>query len=272
MYPFFNILGVQIPAYGSMMLLAALTAFGLTALQTYKSALWQDAFNYYFFALVGALSGAFLLHVAVTIPVVIARWDTLMAGLSFKEGFTVLAQSLTGFVFYGGLLGSIASMIIYSRVFKTPLLPYLDVFAPIVPVAHAIGRVGCFLGGCCYGIEVGHDHPLGVIYPAASLAAPPGQPLLAVQLIEAVLNLLIACVLFMIKKKKPAPGTLAAGYLMIYACSRFALEYFRGDLIRGVYHGVSTSQIISALLFISGAALLLFALKNKQTASPEHHD
>jgi phosphatidylglycerol:prolipoprotein diacylglycerol transferase len=200
-------------------------------------------------------------------PGLVADWSDFVAPLSFSGKLTVVAERLGGLVFYGGFIGAIILILIYSKRRRTPLLQYIDLIAPILPIGHAIGRIGCLLGGCCYGIEVAHSHPLAIIYPENSLSAPPGVPLLAMPLIESCCNLLIAGILFISGRKIRTPGRVTALYLLLYAPVRFILEFFRGDEVRGVYRGISTSQIISILLFAGGAVFFFIAPKLKDLAS-----
>jgi phosphatidylglycerol:prolipoprotein diacylglycerol transferase len=267
MHPFFHVFGYRIPAFAVMMLAAALVTYLLVYLLTRKTPLWQDASNYYFFTLAGALGGAYLLNVALTLPAALSRWDALIKRYPLTEALNLLIQSVSGLIFYGGLIGGGLMMLLYSRVFKTPLLPYLDVFASVAPVTHAIGRVGCFLSGCCYGVPLPNSHPLSVIYPPESLAAPFGVPLLAAPLLEAGINLILAVGLFVYKKRlQPKAGMTAAVYICCYAVIRFVLEFWRGDLARGVWWGVSTSQIISVGVLAVGVGMAV-RLKTSKAVS-----
>jgi len=274
MHPFFYFFNMRIPAFGTMITLAGLVSFCLLMLIAKRRKFpADDTLNYFLMCLLGGLGGAILLHAILAAPNLIIDWQEQIAPLPLMEKAAEILAHLGGMIFYGGFIGAALAVLLYSKLAKVPLLQYLDIIAPVAPVAHAIGRVGCLLGGCCYGIEVAHDHPLAIVYPPASLAAPPGIPLLAVPLIESFCNLLIAGVLFIFSRnvsgseKKRIPGRVVALYALLYAPVRFVLEFFRGDEIRGVYGGVSTSQIISIVIFAAGAALFLFAPKLETAAS-----
>jgi phosphatidylglycerol:prolipoprotein diacylglycerol transferase len=267
MHPFFYIFGIRIPAFGTMLALAGVVSFTILRIRgRRKDFASDDTFNYFIMCILGGVGGAFLLHVFLALPKLIADWKDLIAPLSFTAALPVILGQLNGLVFYGGLIGAVIAVLLYSKLAKVPLMQYADLIAPVIPIAHAIGRVGCLLGGCCYGIEVTHGHPFGIIYPDASLGAPPGVLLLAAPPIESCCNLLIAIVLFLFARKQRAPGRILALYALLYAPARFILEFFRGDAIRGVYRGVSTSQFISIALFIGGALLFAFAPKLKGRA------
>ena len=106
-------------------------------------------------------------------------------------------------------------------------------------------------------------HPFSVIYPARTdgleaVAAPTGIPLLATPLIEAAGNILIAVIVILFQRNHATTGRGIAVYGFLYSIQRFVLEFYRGDLARGVYGGISTSQIISIAVFAASVFLYLF--------------
>lgn len=161
-----------------------------------------------------------------------------------------------GMVFYGGLLGAAAGGLFYIFHYKTPVAESVDIAFTAVPLFHAFGRVGCFMGGCCYGIE--YHGPFAVIFPENNAGgAPAGVELLPVQLIESGLNLVLWAVLFLIYRKTSRHWLTTGLYLTCYGIIRFILEYFRGDLIRGHLGALSSSQFISIFVIIAGVILLI---------------
>lgn len=134
-----------------------------------------------------------------------------------------------GFVFYGGLVGGVVFILLHKLLTKEKWNTY-SLLVPSLALGHGIGRIGCFFAGCCYGKEIHRVHGLER-YP--------------VQLMEA--SFLI--ILYLITYKRIKMNREVVGfYIISYAVVRFFLEFLRGDLIRGVYYGVTTSQIISLLL------------------------
>lgn len=202
-----------------------------------------DIFYMSLYALIGALIGAKALYI-VTILRYITSLETFIEALS--QG---------GAVFYGGLLGGIGMGIIYLKKYKLDIGAYADFAAPLIPLFHAFGRIGCFLAGCCWGMEVSW----GVCY-SNSLAAPNGVPLLPIQLIEAALLLTLFMILYVLGQRKTdhSGAPLMRLYIFIYAVMRFILEFFRGDAIRGVFI-LSTSQWVSLALI---ATLIGMEIKN----------
>ena len=260
MFPFYRVFGIEIPMYGTMFILAAAVSIGFAMLRAKKRGIQPDDTLYTgLFAVIGAIIGAKLLYIITMIVPIISSWDKITeSGVGFWE---IIGYATGGFVFFGGLIGGTIGGIIYLKIFKLNIADFADLVAPFVPLAHAIGRVGCFLGGCCYGIET----RFGVLFDN-SPALPPelhGVRLLPVQLIETDVNLLLVLILLLYeryceKKDKKSNGKSLLLYLIMYSVSRFTLEFFRGDAARGVFFGISTSQIISIVLFCVSILLMAF--------------
>lgn len=164
-----------------------------------------------------------------------------------------------GMVFYGGLAGALAGATLAARFFHLSLERYLPVLIPSLPLAHGIGRLGCFAAGCCYGLPASW----GITYTCSPFA-PTGIPLIPVQLIEAGGEIGLCFLLLRLEKKGGAPVRLLGLYALLYAGMRFLLEFFRGDLARGALGGLSTSQWLSLALLPVGLWLLGKSPKGNQ--------
>lgn len=159
-------------------------------------------------------------------------------------------------VFYGGLIGGFISLASYSKVYRVNLFEVCNAFVPGVLLFHSIGRVGCFLVGCCYGKEA----EWGIAF-FSSMHAPNGVKLIPVQLFGSFLNFVFFILLLATNHAKKSVYELSFPlYLILYAVCRFFLEFFRGDESRGVYI-LSISQWISIPIFILGICLLLYLSK-----------
>jgi phosphatidylglycerol:prolipoprotein diacylglycerol transferase len=169
------------------------------------------------------------------------------------------ALARPGIVFYGGLAGGAAGLVLAARRFGLPVLVLLDCAVPALPVAHAIGRIGCWLGGCCYGAE--SQLPWAVRYPAESVTRHPWP------LYECACLLLMAAVCGRGEPFARPPGRRAAPYLLCYALLRLPLELLRGDRVRGLllHGGLSVSQLLSI-----GALLVSIAWLRHGTARHAH--
>jgi len=266
MHPYlFQVFGLDIPSFTVMLLVGAGVGFAVTAILCKPSGRiravnFDDTMYAAGACTIGAVIGAACLRPLMRLPEVIAHWDVYRV----YPAVELLRMMFSEIVFFGGLIGGALAIIIYCRVSKLPLVPTLDAFAAAVPAGHAIGRIGCLLGGCCYGMEVAPGHPFAVVYPPASLAAPSGVPLLAAPAIESASLLVIAVLVAVAYLKTRAKGLCVGLYLTLYATERFILEFYRGDAVRGLYGGLSTSQYIAIIAFAAGVILLIYAWRSRR--------
>ena len=164
-----------------------------------------------------------------------------------------------GFVFYGGLIGGAVGLSIYALMYKLDTVKFFDIYALVLPLGHAIGRIGCFFSGCCYGIE--YDGFFSVSYNKTLGLTPLHTQLLPIQLIEAFLLCILFIFLLFVYFKSPKRGMISAIYLYCYSVIRFVLEFFRGDTERGNIFNFSTSQIISMVLILVVSLCWIFKRK-----------
>lgn len=168
-----------------------------------------------------------------------------------------------GLVFYGGLFGALAFLFLYSRWRRLAVVPLFNTAAPAIALAHAVGRVGCFLNGCCHGSPA--DAPWGVtMTDPRVLSSLKGVPIHPVQLYEAALLVVLALLLWRVASWRSRRFVI---YLVGYAGIRFAMEFFRGDALRGTWGLFSTSQWIS-LAIIPLAVFLDFLWRSDHKRSP----
>jgi len=173
-------------------------------------------------------------------------------------------------VFYGGLIAAIAVAFWYIHRHRMPFWTTCDAFAPAIALGHVTGRLGCFAAGCCYGKAT--NVPWAVIFTnpaaAANVGTPLGIPLHPTQLYESGAELLILIVLLATERRgRPFPGRTFWLYMILYAVSRYIIEFYRGDP-RGVIFGVSTSQFISLLLAPLAIAMLIW-LRRSTPETPQ---
>ena len=172
---------------------------------------------------------------------VLQHWD------DYKGNFLkiILIQE-GGLVWYGGFIAATVVGLVYARGKKWPVLKLCDFFAPILPLAQAIGRLGCFFNGCCYGKIT--DASWGVVFSGDSV------PRIPVQLVElAALGSISAALFFLSRIKRPV-GELFVNYLILYSAARFLVEFLRGD--QELFFFLTLPQWTSFFLFIGGLTLL----------------
>lgn len=205
----------------------------------------------------GVLIGGHLLFAITNYESIITLF-TEISEMSFKQIIASLSIIFGGSVFYGGFLGGIVALAIYSaRKGKEKRKVIFDIYAVCTPFFHCFGRIGCFLGGCCYGIE----SKFGITVNNNSVVPEiNGVSRIPVALIEAYFNILIFVLLQKLFSKGKLRGRLIYAYMFIYSVVRFGTEFLRGDEIRGIWFGFSTSQWISAVLFVIAFFCFFFTI------------
>ena len=157
--------------------------------------------------------------------------------------------SNSGFVFYGSLIFSMGFIYWFIKKHQLPVWQFLDLIAFVTLIVHFFGRLGCFLAGCCHGIE--SHGSLAITYTDInSLANPLNTPLHPTQLYSSFMLMSIFLFLTWLKPKKQFNGQLFLLYLILYSFGRSVIEEFRGDQARGfLFDGwYSNSQFISTLI------------------------
>jgi phosphatidylglycerol:prolipoprotein diacylglycerol transferase len=209
------------------------------------------------YLIIAALVGAKLMLIAVD-------WDYFRS-----QPRELLSLVRAGGVFYGGWFAAVAVGLWVVRRDKLPVWTTADLMAPGIALGHVVGRFGCLLAGCCYGRPT--DVPWAITFTdplaAQNVGTPLGIPLHPTQLYDAGAELLIlGILLFTERKGRPFAGRTFWGYLLLYAISRFIIEFYRGDPNRGtVMAGLSTSQFVS-LLLVPGSLLMLAYLRRRGPA------
>lgn len=173
-----------------------------------------------------------------------------------------------GLIFYGGLILASAALVVFAHRHRLPLWHLADFAIPGLAIGHALGRVGCFLNGCCYGRPAG-DACCGVVYPPV---CEPGRlfagvALYPVQIVESACLIVIWLILLQAYPRRKRNGTVFALYLVLYPPCRFFLEYMRGDE-RQAWFRLDVAQTISIALLLAGILLLVFLPRKVYSPSP----
>ena len=234
-------------SYGAMLVVAFLTSTWLAgrAARQLPSKLRainaEQLVDFFCVALLGGILGGRLLYVAL-------HWAYFA-----QAPLELLAIWHGGLVWYGGFVGGFLGGWLYARRHRLVFLRVLDQGIPFLVLGHAMGRVGCFLNGCCYGKPT--DAWCGVIFPGQTVA------LLPTQLFETVGLLILYVVLRRLQQPSllRSPGRVFGVYLVSYGVLRFVLEWFRGDQVSS-WMGLTLQQLISVVVSIVGLMLLLRAV------------
>ena len=253
MFPYFTLFGRQIPLYGTMAAVGMLLALVYLKLRTRRLPGPEEADVQlaFLFSALGAMVGARLLWLGTVLPEFLAELPLLQT-----EPLAFAYKYLSGgFVFYGGLYGALAGLVLYRRFSRgRSLAELLNLLFPCFPLIHGFGRIGCFCTGCCYGRETAS--PLGVVFHVSEVA-PNGVPLLPVQLVEAGCELLLFALCAALARRGRDGRHILGLWLVCYALLRFTLEFFRGDAARGFVGPLSLSQLLSIPTLLLGLWLLL---------------
>ena len=179
-----------------------------------------------------------------------------------------------GMVFYGGFLGGVLGGIFYLKKHKLSIPLFADIMIPGFAIGISIGRIGCFLNGCCYGKVCNSGH-FCVEFPAKDFPPPyydqlksglinphatHSLPVIPTQLIASSIAFFIFLILFFIYKKKLFNGFILSIFLILYGLDRFFLDflrYYSPDAMR--FGFISLSQITSLFLIAFG---VFYIIKN----------
>jgi phosphatidylglycerol:prolipoprotein diacylglycerol transferase len=181
----------------------------------------------------------------------------------FQKPIKVFEVLSSGGVFYGGVIFGVLFSLVYLKKRDISFWRMADITGVGLALGHSIGRIGCFLSGCCYGRPT--DFPLAVRFPHLPVRVHPTQ------LYESVLNFLNFLFLMAVFRNRKFRGQVFSLYLINYAVIRFFLEYLRGDPGRGYILrsdapllSLSIPQLISVLAFISGIVIIRIRSKQKR--------
>ncbi len=196
----------------------------------------EAAIDFVLAAAVGGIVGARLAYV-------VAHWSYFLA-----QPVEILKVDQGGLVFYGGLAGGALAVLalVVRKGLSIPLVA--DAAAPGVAIGAAIGRVGCFANGCCYGRAT--TSWFGITFPE-----PLGGPRLPTQVVDGLYNLgLFALLAFLAHRYRLKPGFIFWLYAALYALLRFGIEFMRENSL--LFAGLSGAQLISIGFFIVSVAVL----------------
>ncbi len=178
----------------------------------------------------------------------------------------------SGGTFYGGVIGGILLVLIYSYIYGMPLLAVFDTFAAALPIGHAIGRLGCFTAGCCYGKPTTLPWAVTFTSPVAGRinGTPLGVPLHPTELYEAAAEFLNFLILIWMGKRQRFKGQLLGTYFVLYGFERGTIEFFRGDPGRTMlfHNSFSLMQVVSVGLILTGSFLWYRGLRGASPVAP----
>ncbi|MDX9702508.1 MAG: prolipoprotein diacylglyceryl transferase [Candidatus Auribacterota bacterium] len=284
-YRLFQIGGVNIYTYGTLVAIAFLFGIFLAAYRARK--IGEDPQNILdlcLYIMVSSIVGARLCFVVL-------NWEYFKRHL-----IEIVFIQQGGLVFYGGMIFAVACTIIFLKLKKLSILQYLDILTPSLAVGHAIGRVGCFFNGCCYGKVAGNSifSFLAVRFPKVVERIPLGDgtiseqvigsppyidhlysamitesdqyslPIYPTQLFSAGMNFIFFFIMLAIFRHRKFTGQIWWSYLILYSVGRFMIEFVRADNPYVSSIPLTFSQILSIFLFITALTAYYFLSKQSK--------
>jgi len=246
----FHIGSFSLPTYGLLVSLGVLIGLWISVRNSEKQGINPEhAWNLGILVVLCGIVGAKILYI-------VNDWGYYTSHPGEIFSFATLQA---GGVFSGGLIAAAGAAIWYIRKHHMPALGTWDAFAPGLALGHAIGRVGCFAAGCCYGKPTTHFWGVTFKNPLAQawVGTPLGVPLEPTQLFESAVELANFFILMWLLKRKKFDGQVLGAYLFLYGIARYFLEFIRDDPGRGsVFGGLMTgTQLIAIGLVLTGGLI-----------------
>jgi phosphatidylglycerol:prolipoprotein diacylglycerol transferase len=235
----FKIGPLTIHTYGVLVAAGFLLGLALAVRQARKEGIPPEKIvDLGFYILLSALIGSRLFYILIN------------ASHYIKNPIDIFKIWEGGLVFYGGLLFTVPIVLWYVKKNALGIWSIADLFAPSLAIGHAIGRLGCFFSGCCYG-KPAEGLPWSVTFTDPESLAIIGIPLHPTQLYESSGELIIFFILITLRRHKSFNGQLFLTYIILYSVLRFIVEIYRGDVGRGfITSHISLSQGVSIMMFL----------------------
>ncbi len=244
----FDLFGLKIYSYGVMIAIGFLLAVILGTWRAKKEGIEPvRIIDLSFYLLIAGILGA---KIALFLG---------SPGYYLKSGKNLLGLMRSGGVILGGIIAAVIVALIYLKKHKLPTWKILDIAAPSVVLGQAIGRLGCFLAGCCYGKFCDASWAVEFTDPIAhkNTGVPLHEMLHPTQLYNSIGNFIIFIILSVLYKKKKFDGQVFLFYMLLYPISRITTEFFRGDTSRITIGGplsdaqyIGIASIIIAMFFM----------------------
>ena len=259
MYPILYKIGpIHLYTYGLFLALGFLAAILVAGQEAKRLGLPEGHFyDLCFYIILAAIIGSRLLFVIVD------------PGPFLKNPLKIFAIWEGGLVFHGGLIAALITAFFYMRRHGLPWRPTFDALAVGMPLGVTLGRIGCFMAGCCFGKP--SDLPWAVRFTNPETLCPVLDYLHPAQLYEALLSLGIFGVVFWLRKRKRFDGQILLTYFLLAGLVRFTVEFFRAPTAldpRGpeiIFHMPATQVGALGIALLSGALLWWGLQKNRKS-------
>ena len=233
---------LSIYSFGVMLALAVFVCSFLLAQDAGRHGLQKNiVYDLVFWVMLAGVLGARTFYILLNL------------GFFIENPQEILMVHHGGLAWQGGLAAGIAAAWIFIRRHRLSVPAIFDLAAPYLALGHAIGRIGCFLNGCCQG----RHWDKGIYFSVHQ------DTLYPTQLYESFLLLTIFFILKLYAQKSRPPGQIFLLYLCLASLERFVVEFFRGDHFQ-TWLGLSIFQWISAVIFITVLVANYYVSRRKQ--------
>ncbi len=241
--------------YGIMVVLAVIAIIAIGLKEAKRVGVAQDhIYNLGIWAVISAIVFSRVIHI-------IDQWDYYVTNPSQILAFEGLAV-------YGAVIGVIVAIVVYCIVMKLSIWLITDIISPGALVGMAIGRVGCVLNGCCYGLTT--SLPWAVEYFCPTSYAPLGAPLHPTQFYHIIWNLLAFAVLWMLRRRLKPQGSIFLLYLALYAAGDLIIRFFRDG--EPFLFGLQQAQVIGIIMLLITVPWLIIRMYLYRKKDPVNLD
>lgn len=192
--------------------------------------------------------------VAIPSGVVVSRLLHVVDQWSYYQQNPRQLMDFAGLSIYGAILGATLGIWVYSRVSRFRFGYFADLLAPAVILAQAIGRVGCTINGCCYGLAT--SLPWGVVYTSPNSYAPLGVATHPVVVYEIIYNLIVFGVLLKLRGRLQPDGSLFLVYLSLYSVWRLGIDFLRDGT--PFLFGLHQAQVVALVILAITIPILAY--------------
>ena len=234
MHPILFTIGpITIYSYGVMLALAVLVCTYFLSVDARRYKISQEtAYDLVFWCMLWGIIGARIFYVFI-------EWPYFSANL-----LEILMLQKGGLAWQGGFLGGTLAGVWFARRKELSLRPLMDLGAPYIALGQSIGRIGCFLNGCCYGKPVAW----GIYFPTHNARLYPTQ------LFECAGLFVIFLILKKAQSKPHQAGYVFVFYLWLAAIERFIVEFYRADHDL-LWLNLSLAQFVALGVFAAGIVM-----------------
>lgn len=249
----FQIGPVPIRAYGLMLWIALVVG----VLWTIRAARRTDikAEHVIDVALYGLIAGVMTAHITSILLDLPYFWRNPSEIWGLWSGVLSPSGGLRGLSFHGGLVGAVGAGFLYARRKRISFLAVVDLCAPGLALGYGIGRIGCFLNGCCYGTPT--SLPWAVQFHVDSLSSQLTAPSHPTQIYAMLASFVIFLALLKVEKSQRFAGHVFLSYLTMYSAYRFLIEFLRKGVTADVaLAGLTQAQVVSLVLLAITVSLV----------------